>query len=43
MVACTYQLSEAVKTGEFMKLYDGKPPEIIHRLDTSMRDYEARV
>ncbi|XP_076043623.1 uncharacterized protein LOC143026738 [Oratosquilla oratoria] len=41
MVATTYKLSEDVKKVEFMNLFDGKPLDIIHRLDSSMRDYEG--
>ncbi|MPC80660.1 hypothetical protein E2C01_075246 [Portunus trituberculatus] len=41
MVATTYKLREAIRTVEFMNLFDGKPLDLIHRLDTAMRDYKG--
>ncbi|XP_045106677.1 centrosomal protein of 63 kDa-like [Portunus trituberculatus] len=39
MVANTYQLKEDMKKVEFMNLFDGKPLNILHRLEAATRNY----
>ncbi|KAK3881580.1 hypothetical protein Pcinc_013962 [Petrolisthes cinctipes] len=40
MVADTYRLNDDIKKLEFINLFDGKALSILHRLDSTARDYE---